>query len=373
MRYLHHKTVLIISPQPWDHIQISKHHYALELAQSGNNVFFLGPPKKNDDHARGWISIRKSKEHDNVRIIDYRPYFPMRVRFHLRLLYRLFMYMQIKLLLKAIKESIDVVWSFEFNLYPDLSAFAASRVIFHPVDPLTNAYQVEVAKDADIIISVSQKILNNFDSADYSGKEKLLVNHGVAKEFVQLASTDEGCRANDVLKVGYVGNLDRKIIDWGTIKNIVVELPRVEFHFWGPYSVSNKNVEVINRYGNVVLHGQTPKKSLAIEMSKIDCFILLYLEDFSESDLSNSHKILEYFSTGSVVFSVPIEEYREQERLMVITRSVTEPDKTLDFKKCIARITELNRESLVRSRKALALSNSYTVQVGKIDQVLAAS
>src|SRR5690606_833073 len=38
------KNVLIISPEPWDHIFVSKHHYAIHLAQRGNKVFFLNPP-----------------------------------------------------------------------------------------------------------------------------------------------------------------------------------------------------------------------------------------------------------------------------------------------------------------------------------------
>lgn len=369
MRYLNQKTILVISPQPWEHIQISKHHYAIELALAGNTVFFLEPPVV-DKFSPGAISIRESTNHKNVHIITYRPFFPRKIRFHFHALYRVLIYVQIKLLLKTIRQSVDLVWSFDFNLYPDLSAFSADKVIFHPVDPLSNRFQINVAKDADFIVSVSQKILDNFKCAKFSEKKKLLINHGVAKEFIELASADDHYQAGDVTRVGYVGNLDRKIIDWLTIRKLVIELSDVEFHFWGPYSATNENVRALLGCRNVVFHGETQKKRLTTEMSMMNCFILLYLKDKAESDLSNAHKILEYFSTGCVVFSVPIQEYLKQEPLIVFVRSDSVRGKVLDLKKLVGGVNEYNGEDLVRKRKAIALANTYDAQLNRLDQVL---
>src|SRR5690606_6788212 len=44
MEYLNNKNILLISPEPWSHIFVSKHHYAIELAKRGNYVYFLNPP-----------------------------------------------------------------------------------------------------------------------------------------------------------------------------------------------------------------------------------------------------------------------------------------------------------------------------------------
>ena len=44
---LTNKKILIISPQFWGKMLISKHHYAVELANRGNEVFFLNPPNAN--------------------------------------------------------------------------------------------------------------------------------------------------------------------------------------------------------------------------------------------------------------------------------------------------------------------------------------
>ena len=43
---LRNKTIFIISPQRWDGLRISKHHYALELSSRDNQVYFLEPVKK---------------------------------------------------------------------------------------------------------------------------------------------------------------------------------------------------------------------------------------------------------------------------------------------------------------------------------------
>ena len=45
LRFLTDKAILLISPQPWNHVRISKHHYAEALA-GHNNVLFLEPPRR---------------------------------------------------------------------------------------------------------------------------------------------------------------------------------------------------------------------------------------------------------------------------------------------------------------------------------------
>ena len=40
------KSILIVSPEPWAHLFVSKHHYAVHLAQRGNKVFFPKSSRK---------------------------------------------------------------------------------------------------------------------------------------------------------------------------------------------------------------------------------------------------------------------------------------------------------------------------------------
>ena len=84
---LRNKTILIISPQPWDHIAISKHHYANELAARNNTVYFLEPPNPELSCP---VSIRPSKDQPRTKIISYRPSFLDKTRFHAHGIYKQF-------------------------------------------------------------------------------------------------------------------------------------------------------------------------------------------------------------------------------------------------------------------------------------------
>ncbi len=54
---LNDKTILIISPQEWGKMLLSKHHYALELAKAGNIFYFLNPPDKKAELNYNSIAI----------------------------------------------------------------------------------------------------------------------------------------------------------------------------------------------------------------------------------------------------------------------------------------------------------------------------
>jgi hypothetical protein len=56
MTVLKNKTILVISPNNWGTMHISKHHYAIELARLGNSVYFLNPPNQE-------ITFRKNRDH----------------------------------------------------------------------------------------------------------------------------------------------------------------------------------------------------------------------------------------------------------------------------------------------------------------------
>ena len=66
---LTNKTILVISPQAWGQMYLSKHHYALTLAQLGNTVYFLNPPKQGNYGSKEQVKIVSLKE--NLYIIEH--------------------------------------------------------------------------------------------------------------------------------------------------------------------------------------------------------------------------------------------------------------------------------------------------------------
>src|SRR5579862_3671957 len=97
--FLAGKTILVISPQAWGDMLISKHHYALELARRGNQVYFLNPPDNDHWNLKGpdkRIQIRVSKVNPNLYLVDQLLYFPYLLKYHARGLYNLLIKRQIR-------------------------------------------------------------------------------------------------------------------------------------------------------------------------------------------------------------------------------------------------------------------------------------
>ena len=127
----------------------------------------------------------------------------------------------------------------------------------------------------------------------------------------------------------------------------------------------------LGRSPNVVLHGQVSSERLADEIQDMDCFILSYARDVTESDRSNSHKILEYLSTGKVVVSSRISSYAERENLMLMAPGDDDSVLPALLKDALQRLDELNAPEHQMARRRFALDNTYEKQIDRIRDALA--
>jgi hypothetical protein len=374
---LRNKTILIISPQPWDHIAISKHHYASELAARNNTVYFLEPPNPEISCP---VSIRTAKNQPRIEIISYRPSLLDKTRFHAYGLYKKIVKKRIRLITNQIPRSLDLVWSFEPNRFPDLREFKARRTIFHPVDPLCDRRQINIGRTADIVLAVSKKILSQFECHSSAH----FVNHGLAVPFEAIARErlTEPYVANKPLQAGYAGNLVRPPVNRKIIREIVSQNSQVLFHFWGPCSIDSNSgsqsqviadfIAWLQQRKNVRLHGPVAPTMLASAMRKMDLFFLSYSLHPTESDRSNSHKLLEYLSTGRVVVSSQFDTYQHlSPELFLMPNSTDDQELPYLFKQAVENISKLNNQQLRDARLRLALANRYTDQINLIEKHLA--
>ena len=79
---LHNKTILLISPQSWGTMFLSKHHYAIELARRGNTVYFLNPPLQKNRAQQESIEITASAVSPNLFFINHKLWFSDKIKFH---------------------------------------------------------------------------------------------------------------------------------------------------------------------------------------------------------------------------------------------------------------------------------------------------
>lgn len=351
------KKILLISPEFWGINLVSKHHYAIQLSMR-NKVYFLNPPSNTN--------LRQSIDR-NLTVIDYKV--TIRGINHLpSFLRNLFN----KHLIKRIKsisgaKSFDIIWSFDPFRFQNLKILKPSLSIYHAVDIHNSKLEKEIAKTANIVFTSSDLILKRLPEKRY----RYNIGHGLAHHFtrMRLMSYSRGNK----LRVGYLGNLHYKYLDTDSLTKIINENPDIEFHFIGPYLPSNLSREsfnddfiaLIKSKKNTILHGPIPSKQLPQILVEYDAFILCYTGDENREQLSNPHKILEFLSTGKVVISHYIDEYKK--RKDIIEMSNFNIDIPGNFKKVINNLEKYNHPDLQRKRKAFALNCTYDKVIKRIE------
>jgi glycosyltransferase involved in cell wall biosynthesis len=373
---LRNKKILIISPQPFSGLFVSKQHYAIELAKKNNHVYFLEPPLADGKSSE--VILERLSSFPSITLVKYKAFFNLNFRFHVPVLFNRLMHAQVKRILKAISDSIDIVWCFETNLFINLAWFKAKMNIYHVVDPVKSKQQIAAGKSADIIFCVSEKILQSFSRINVP---KFFINHGVTGAYLKAAQdllpNIRHFTTGKAIQVGYIGNLLRGPVNYQVLRKIVLEHSQISFHFWGTSSIKpetgRKAADFINfltNQPNAHLHGIKTPEELVMALSHMDAFLLAYVFIEGESDRSNSHKILEYLSTGKVIISSFVETYKADEPLICMSSDTDDDQLPVLFGNVIKHLDHYNSGSLQKKRIELALENSYENQINKIETLL---
>ena len=367
------KVILVISSEEWGKIFISKHHYAATLAQLGNTVYFLNPV--SNKLKIGEIQIKTSSINKNLSVITYRPFFPWLIKFHAKWLFNILIKFQLRKISQKIKTRIDIVWDFNCSfLYHNLSVLKAGINIFHPVDKISLD---AVNKKADIVFSVSSLILKDYKVPNIP---KFLINHGVSKRFEEVACCPPiiNIYDNRKIKACYIGNLLIPSLNRDLVEQVITGNPGIEFSFIGPYSTKQNNIysdfntedekfiHALKSKSNVKLQGILSTDEIASQINKFDLFFICY-KNSKHYRCDNSHKVLEYLSTGKVVVSTPISFYQNSDLLQM---SKGEDDFNILFSEVISNLKFFNSEEMMNKRKAFAKSNTYEKHIKKIETLI---
>lgn len=374
---LSEKTILILSPQSWGTMFLSKHQYAVALANRGNQVFFLNPPEQKGA-AKSFVSLSQSEEHPNLHLIHHGLFFPYKLKFKLPVLFHFLMRFHIVRILKRIGRTVDIVWSFDIGyLYP-LSFFPKSCYkVFHPVDEPLNVGAIKAAKSANIIFSVTEEILNKYHRYH---APRYFINHGVSDNF--LLATPERFVLGAKVKIGISGNFLRPDIDRVTLLQIIAENANCQFDCWGSYTSLQSNIgggedpetadfiQRLKESSNVTLHGALPPSQLAIAMRTVDAFLICYDVEKDQSKGTNYHKVIEYLSAGRVIVANNITTYAKMPELVQMVNERNNQNLPHLFKNVISNLEEHNNELLCMNRFRFAQMNSYKKQVERIEAAI---
>lgn len=377
---LRNKTIVIISQEDWGEMFISKHHYAVELAKRGNKIFYINFPDRDHKFKRGEIKITGTK-YESIKVVEHRLLFPYFFKYRYTWLYNFLIGFHIRRILRKIGHRPDIVWSFDLSNAIPLHCFPGKPLkIFMPVDEPFHAYSIAAAKSADIILSVTNEILDRYRDFQVP---RHFVNHGVAEYFI---SKSISLNSNDPIRIGYSGGLLRKEIDWPTFFCIIQNNPDKIFDFWGEYDFDKsfinkarnrdegivKNIETLKNFSNTRLHGVMNAVKLFDAIKETDALIICYDIQKDQSHGTNYHKILEYLGTGKVIIANNVSTYWNHFPGMLQMAASRENNQEMPalFSSVIQNLAVHNAAEQQQERINFAKQFVYANQVNKIETFL---
>lgn len=364
--YWKEKRILIVSPEAWGPVRLSKHHYASTLMEQGARIFFLGPDSAEES------GVRMVEQAPGRPSLLYRPP-PLRgMRFLPAALRRWAEARQMEQLARTAGGAFDVLWNFDlyrFRWITDRSN--AVQRILHVMDLRKPADLQGPAGRADLVVVVSPSM------AGGTGKwrERVLhLGHGWMPRGQNPAEPPDLAVG---IRVGYLGNLAMRAIDWGSILAIASDFPEVRFHLMGPAHGTSGDVTRLdpvmeNRLRarpNIDLIGAVPYDKVPAWLEAMDILLIAYDLERVGLKATSSHKLLEYLASGKVVVSSYLEDHDDLEDLMVMAK----PGATIVplFREVLHDLDRLNAAEIQARRKAYAARNSYPVKVAQVAQRLA--
>jgi hypothetical protein len=365
--------VLLISPQHWGTMRVSKHHYAIELAKLGHDVYFLEPT----DASWQWNSTSFDicpSDAQGVTLVRQKINVPYNLKFHAKGLFDFFIKQHIHLLQKQLGH-FDLVWSFDLTNALPLKYFSkTSKKIFFAADwPQVND-ALKAAEGANLLVSVAQEILDQYPSNPLI--KKILVDHGVAECFIE-AGKQPFLKVDDTIRIGMSGNFLRPDIDRPVILEIINSHPDLVFECFGVHDPKISNlggnadhetisfVETLKCAQNVILHGMVPPETLAKELRRMDAFLICYDVKKDQSKGTNYHKVMEYLAYGRPIISNVISMYLREERADLLSMASIHKNINQIFdEELIDLLAGLNNRGL--KMQEFSFSNRYSNNLLKI-------
>ncbi|MFT7157459.1 MAG: hypothetical protein ACI8Q1_002478 [Parvicella sp.] len=337
--------ILIISPEAWSDLWVSKHHYANALSRLGINVIYLNPPNEN------WKVVPVE---ENLKVVDY-PKFPKGINYFPSIVQRYLFGKYFRRIEKICAVKIDLIWSFDNSVFFDFG-FAKSNVkIIHHVVDLNMDFQFERAcQTADICFAATRYILKRERK---SNRNSFFLHHGCIPVDYSLIK-----RRTGVVKVGYAGNLDIRYIDWDLINTAVANYPNVEFYFAG-----KGNGRFVGQSLNVQLIGMLNQSKLEEFLCEMDVLLLAYQIESNREQLANPHKMMQYLSTGKPIVSTLSDEYEQLDCIYMAKSKSVWLDK-LDF--VISNLAICSTQELINQRRKYAFDHTYAKQLEKVFKVI---
>lgn len=356
MEKIENKTIIIISPDSWESLPVSKHHYAIELSKN-NFVYFINPPNN-----------KKNSKEQNVSVIN--EYNKIKgLRFFPKLIRKAFVKREVKSILNSIPAStIDIVWSFDTSRLYYLELFNAHINIAHIVDYTEHFFFKELISSADFCFATSDSIIEKILMIN---PNVFKINHGYFQPSVvhQIGKDQTSKHEKTAL---YIGNLTIRYLDWKSIYDLAATHKRVLFVFVGSEDgkLDPMNEVFFNKtksLDNVTFKGKLTPSEVSFELRLADFCLLAYQFDKFPFQLQNPHKIMQYLGSGKPVFASYTHEYKDTDLIFMYNDVETIEER---FNAFLNNENNHFSEESRQKRINFALDNTYPKQIERIAQII---
>ncbi len=357
------KTILMISPEPWTTLAVSKHHYARALCACGHHVLFLNPPRTSGDG----LAINPVPDQPGLFTVDAPP-----VMYGLRHMPR---WLRVRLETQWLERLegkfgtvIDTVWLFENSRFYDMD-FAGDRLrIYHQVDVNQDFHIAAAASSAHICICTSEAIARRLRA---HARHVVKIDHGYAEppSNIRLPADMKARFNRSGPHLVYIGNLDIRYLRADLLQQAVTQFSGAVFHFVGSYSEATPLFQATRDLLNVIWWGAIDSSLIPEVLTHADVLLLAYDSENWPDQLSNPHKLMQYLGSGKVTVATWTQEYADKRHLLEMVTQST--DFVTHLGSTLANLAQLNSPKKVAERIAFARGHSYSRQLVQIEAALA--
>ena len=343
------KNILLISPESWHGLHMSKHHIAEALAARGNRVCFWGTSGSGTRRVEvtGDGTLRIVNTLHTFRGVNR---FPLAVNrwYYGRLIDRI---------AREAGAPFDIIWCFDtsrLQAFPQVGAFN----LLHLVDFNVLHQGHGLMRTADLIVTtadiINERVLHLAPDA-----RVFKVGHALDGRWTIGAESLSVARTGPPKSAVYIGSFANNYIDFTALVRVAEAHPNITFTCIGSFDPHFPNAGFGRFFSlpNVIFTGAKDKDELVPMVRQADILLFCFMTDKHMLERANPHKVLEYLSTGNVIVGTWTMEYAEHQQLLLMAPDpATFPDR---FQEAVDRFAELN--TVGKRTERIAFASERTV------------